>query len=107
LEENVVEVESHQNFVKWREQLKDVEVEALIAARLRRIQEDGFLGDHAFVTRGVYELRIHYGPGYRLYYTWMSGRMILLLCGGDKSRQKRDIKRARRLAKEVKREKGK
>jgi len=105
--EQAIEVESHHNFVKWREKLNDVVAEALIAARLRRIQEDGFLGDHEFVANNLYELRIHCGPGYRLYYTWVNGKMILLLCGGIKSSQARDIKRAKRLAKEVRREKGK
>jgi len=99
---NGIEVEFHHKFVKWRDELKDTEAEALIAARLRRIRKDGCLGDCGFVGEGVYELRIHCGPGYRIYFVWVGGRMILLLCGGIKSDQNRDIKQAKRLAKEVK-----
>jgi putative addiction module killer protein len=106
LEKPKIKVEFHHKFVKWRSKLKDVDVEALIAMRLKRIREKGNFGDHEFVGGGVWELRILYGPGYRLYYTWAGGMVILLLSGGVKTGQKIDIKRAKRLAKELKREKG-
>jgi len=99
---NGIELESHDKFVKWRNRLKDAMARALIAARLERIRKEGFLGDCEFVGEGVYELRIHYGPGYRIYFVWVDGKMILLLCGGIKSDQNRDIIRAKQLAKEMK-----
>jgi putative addiction module killer protein len=107
LAEPEIKVEFHHKFVKWRSKLKDADAEALIAMRLKRIREKGNFGDQEFVGGGVWELRVFYGPGYRLYYMWTGGKIVLLLGGGVKTGQKIDIKRAKRLAKEVKREKGK
>lgn len=67
-----------------------------IYKRIDRV-EDGNLGDHRSVGEGVWELRIHYGPGYRIYYGEDGPDIILLLCGGDKSSQERDIQKAHRL----------
>jgi len=94
-------IKYHTIYVKWLNKLKDVEAEALIAARLRRIRKYGNFGDHKHVGDSVWELRIDYGPGYRLYYTQWGNRVVLLLCGGDKSSQISDIERAKRLAKET------
>lgn len=57
--------------------------------------EAGNLGDHASVGNGISEMRIHYGPGYRLYFTVRKRILVIMLCGGDKGSQRRDIKRAR------------
>jgi len=100
----IFDVEYHEKYVKWRNKLKDVDAKALITARVKRISEDGEFGDCEFIGNDVWELRIHYGPGYRVYYMREGDKVILLLCGGNKSSQKRDIKRATKLAKEVKRE---
>lgn len=70
-----------------------------IVARLLAA-EDGHLGDVRSVGGGVYEMRIHYGPGYRVYFITLGGELIVLLCGGDKDSQRRDIERARRMARE-------
>jgi putative addiction module killer protein len=105
VEEHVFDVEYHDKFVKWRNKLKDEDAKALITARVKRIHKSGDFGDCEFLLDDVWELRIRYGPGYRVYYTRVGNRVILLLCGGDKSSQKRDIKRATRLAKEVRSEK--
>ena len=79
--------------------LKDEQVRALIASRLDRLAY-GHAGDVKQVGRGVSELRIDHGPGFRIYFTRRGGQIILLLCGGDKSTQARDIEVARRLAAE-------
>lgn len=84
-------------FRKWQSNLKDLRASALIAARLDRIAY-GHLGDASPVGRGISELRIHYGPGYRIYFQIRGETIILLLCGGCKDTQSRDIKAARKLA---------
>ena len=72
----------------------------MIASRLDRLAF-GHVGDAAPVGEGISELRIHYGPGYRIYFQKRGTTVILLLCGGNKSSQAKDIQTARRLAKEV------
>lgn len=84
-------------FRKWERALGDPKARALIAARLNRIAY-GLLGDVKFVGGGVSEIRIHHGPGYRIYFTRRGNEIILLLCGGDKGTQKRDIALAKALA---------
>ena len=71
-----------------------------ITARLRRAAQ-GNLGDVRAVDDGVFEMRIHYGPGYRLYSIRRGSEIIVLICGGDKSSQRRDIERAKRLSAEL------
>ncbi|HRQ37710.1 MAG TPA: type II toxin-antitoxin system RelE/ParE family toxin [Chloroflexota bacterium] len=87
-------------FDKWLAQLKDVKGKARIIARIRSA-ELGNLGDVQPVGEGISEMRIHYGPGYRLYFTQRGRLLILLLVGGDKSSQSRDIKKAKVLAKSI------
>jgi putative addiction module killer protein len=76
--------------------LKDERARALIASRLDRLAF-GHAGDAAPVGDGISELRIHYGPGYRIYFKQDGKTLIILLCGGDKGSQKRDIAEAKRL----------
>jgi putative addiction module killer protein len=78
-------------FEEWIKNLKDRKGQAIILARLRRFAVTAHPGDHKAVGRGVYELRIHFGPGYRVYYAEDGMTIVLLLCGGDKSTQGRDI----------------
>ncbi|HKT27748.1 type II toxin-antitoxin system RelE/ParE family toxin [Dyella sp.] len=85
-------------FKKWRKGLKDARAEAAIAARLARLIH-GLPGDVKPVGEGVSELRIHHGPGYRVYFKRSGNLIIILLCGGDKSSQDNDIIVARKLAK--------
>ncbi len=80
--------------------LRDARAKAKIAARIKRIA-DGNFGDVVSVGEGVSELRIHYGPGYRVYFTRRGEMLILLLCGGDKSTQVAHITAAKALAKAV------
>ena len=101
MSEDVIEVKYHDRFVKWRDKLKDRMAKLRITARLDLIREKGHFGDQEFFGGGVWEMRIGYGPGYRLYYTRQGAAVVLLLCGGDKSTQADDIKKARQLAKEA------
>jgi putative addiction module killer protein len=80
-------------FAKWIDSLQDIKAQARIAARLLRL-ENGNFGDCRSVDEGVWELRIDWGPGYRVYYAVAAKRVILLCEGGDKRTQKADIKRA-------------
>ncbi|MBB5517415.1 type II toxin-antitoxin system RelE/ParE family toxin [Amphiplicatus metriothermophilus] len=91
------EIRKTEVFARWLDGLKDRKARAVILRRLMRVEEGNF-GDHASVGQGVMELRIHYGPGYRLYYVRRGECVIVLLAGGDKSAQKRDIALARTMA---------
>ena len=81
-------------FDEWIKHLKDRKGQEVILARLRRFSVTGQPGDHKSIGKGLYELRIHYGPGYRVYYGEDGMTVVLLLCGGDKSTQHHDIARA-------------
>lgn len=81
----------------WERKLKDHRAKAIIAARVFRVA-NGLLGDVEPVGQGVSELRIHYGPGYRVYFQQRGNELVLLLCGGDKGSQARDIETAKMLA---------
>ena len=80
-------------FDDWHSQLTDVRTQAKIAARINRITAGNF-GDCKSVGHGIYELRIDWGPGYRVYYATIGQSIVLLLCGGDKRTQVADIARA-------------
>ena len=84
-------------FQTWLDELTDKRAQIRISARLR-LAEAGNLGDWASVRGLVSELRVDVGPGYRLYFTRRGNLLIIMLAGGDKSSQKRDIKRAQRVA---------
>ena len=88
-------------FAKWLKKLRDPVGRRAIIKRIVRIEIFDEFGDHAGIGDGVSELRIHTGPGYRLYYTIRGGELVLLLCGGDKDSQARDIVRAREIAVEL------
>lgn len=79
--------------------MRDARARALVAARLNRLAY-GLAGDVAAVGDGISELRIHYGPGYRVYFQQRGTTLVILLCGGSKGSQARDIETARRLARE-------
>ena len=80
-------------FKEWLDSLRDINGRAKIRIRLDRMRL-GNLGDHKPVIEGVWELRIDYGPGYRVYFAKVENRLILLLIGGDKATQRRDIEQA-------------
>ena len=87
-------------FSKWLKDLRDRQARARILVRIRRLSL-GNPGDVAPVGEGVSEMRIHYGPGYRVYFVELGPTVIVLLAGGDKKSQQRDITRALELAKEM------
>jgi putative addiction module killer protein len=94
------EIEATSVYAAWFQSLRDRAARTRIAARVIRLQAGNF-GDAKSVGAGVYELRLAFGPGYRVYYTRRGARIILLLCGGDKSTQSRDIARAKQLVSEL------
>jgi putative addiction module killer protein len=84
-------------FSTWLQNLRDAKARTKILVRIERLA-DGNPGDVSPVGEGVSELRIHYGPGYRVYYINRGSEIVLLLCGGDKASQARDIASAKQLA---------
>lgn len=84
------------DFADWLDGLRDVVARRAIVKRLVRLSATGEFGDARSVGEGVSEMRFHMGPGYRVYYTLLDGAVIL--CGGDKGSQVRDIRRAKALA---------
>ena len=93
----MIEFKQTETFRKWRSRLKDERARAMVASRLDRLAF-GNPGDVKPVGQGISELRIVYGPGYRIYFRRRGNEIIILLCGGDKSTQAADIKTAKRLA---------
>ena len=94
-----MELKQTETFRNWETKLKDRRARTIIATRLMRLAE-GLAGDVAPVGEGVSELRIHRGPGYRIYFQQKGNTIIVLLCGGDKASQSRDIATAKKLARE-------
>ena len=88
-------------FKRWIRGLRDQSAVARINARLRNVSL-GNAGDVRAVRGGLFEMRVHHGPGYRLYFI-RDGATLVVLCGGDKKSQQRDIERAERLAKDWRR----
>lgn len=84
----------HKPYSDWLDNLADTKGKAAIFARIARLRL-GLFGDSHSVGDEVSELRIHVGPGYRVYYSEINGQIVILLCGGDKSSQKKDIKAAK------------
>ncbi|ANH96390.1 addiction module protein [Pseudomonas koreensis] len=93
----MIELERSRIFSEWLDSLKDIIGKGRIISRLRAAEHGNF-GDCGFVGDAVYEMRVHYGPGYRMYFTRRDEVIYLLLIGGDKSTQRRDIKRAVQMA---------
>jgi putative addiction module killer protein len=93
----VFEVRQTDEFRAWLRDLRDDRAAARIAVRIRRL-EQGNPGDVKSLGSGLLEMRIDYGPGYRVYYARRGSVVVILLCGGDKRTQQRDIKRAEALA---------
>ncbi|MDR2240060.1 MAG: type II toxin-antitoxin system RelE/ParE family toxin [Zoogloeaceae bacterium] len=97
----MVKVIESETFKAWMRNLRDDRARARIALRLRRL-EAGNAGDVKSVGDGLSELRIDYGPGYRVYFMRRGAILVVVLCGGDKRTQEADIKAAKRIAAEWK-----
>ncbi|MFO1269764.1 MAG: type II toxin-antitoxin system RelE/ParE family toxin [Rubrivivax sp.] len=89
-------IQETDEFRAWLDALKDQKAQVRIAARLRGVSA-GNLGDWAPIAGAISELRVDVGPGYRLYFTRRGRVLIILLCGGDKRTQERDIRRAAKI----------
>lgn len=96
----MIEVRQTDEFRNWLRGLRDGRATARIISRIRRL-EQGNPGDIKAVGSGILEMRVDYGPGYRLYLVRRGSILVVLLCGGDKRSQQRDIKRAKSLAAEL------
>jgi len=84
----------------WYKELTDLRARVRIDLRLNSVKK-GNLGDHRGVGNGIVELKIDYGPGYRVYCKRIGSNIVVLLCGGDKSSQEEDVKKAKRILKEL------
>ena len=93
-------VQQTEEFVEWLDELKDKRAQLRIAARLR-LAEAGNLGNWRTIDGALSEMKVDIGPGYRLYFTRKANVLIVMLAGGDKSSQTRDITRAKRILKEL------
>jgi putative addiction module killer protein len=92
----MLELKQTEQFRRWRTRLKDERARTLIASRVDRLAY-GHAGDAAPVGDGISELRVHYGPRYRIYFHRQGNTVVILLCGGDKGSQANDINMAKRL----------
>ncbi len=88
-------------YTSWIQSLKDARTKARIQQRIRRL-ELGHFGDHKSLGQGIWELKLDFGPGFRIYYAEEASEIVILLCGGDKKSQERDIEKAKAFWKEYK-----
>lgn len=92
----MIDIRQTDDFTKWLSKLKDRAAKARIAERLDRVAL-GNLGDHKSLGSGLFELRLTFGPGYRVYFSREGDTIVILLIGGDKSSQAKDIQKARQI----------
>jgi putative addiction module killer protein len=95
-------IEKTRQFDRWLKRLKDLKAKAKILFRIQRMETDAHLGDCRSVGEGIHEMRIDFGQGYRIYFKEQDGRIILLLCGGSKSTQQKDILKAKEIWRNLK-----
>jgi putative addiction module killer protein len=95
-------IEKTEEFDKWLRKLKDLRAKAKILFRIQKIQNDEHFGDCESVGNGIRELKINYAKGYRVYFKELDGKIIILLIGGDKSTQQKDIERAKEILNRIK-----
>ncbi len=94
-------IEKTLEFDKWLRKLKDLKAKAKIIFRIQKIEKDGHFGDSKPVGDGIRELRVNFAKGYRVYYKEKNGKVIILLIGGDKSTQIKDIEKAKQIWKKL------
>lgn len=95
-------IEKTSEFDKWFKKLNDLRAKAKILIQLQKLEKDDHFGDCKFVGNGIRELKIDFAKGYRIYFVETGGRIIILLIGGDKSTQEKDIFRANEILKKLK-----
>jgi len=95
-------IEKTDEFDKWLRKLKDLRAKAKILFRIQKIEIDEHFGDFEPVGNGIRELKIDYAKGYRVYFKETDGKIIILLMGGDKSTQQKDIEKAKEILKRIK-----
>ncbi|MBT3301603.1 MAG: type II toxin-antitoxin system RelE/ParE family toxin [Bacteroidetes bacterium] len=95
-------IEKTVEFDKWLRKLKDLKAKAKILFRIQRIESDEHFGDCKPLGDGVREIKINYAKGYRIYFHEKDGKIILLLIGGDKSNQRKDIEKAKKILSKIK-----
>jgi putative addiction module killer protein len=88
-------IEKTEEFDKWLRKLKDLRAKAIILVRIQKIENDGHFGDCQTVGDGIREFKIDFAKGYRIYFKEIGGKFVLLLVGGDKSTQQKDIQKAK------------
>lgn len=98
-------IEKTPEFDKWLRKLKDLKAKVKVLFRIQKIENEGHFGDYKSVGEGIIELRINFAKGYRVYFHEKDGKIIILLIGGDKSTQQRDIKKAKEILEILKRKK--
>ncbi len=94
-------IEKTDEFDKWLRKLKDLIAKSKIIFRIQKIETEGHFGDCEPIGNGIRELKINYAKGYRIYFKELDGKIIVLLVGGDKSTQQRDIKKAKEILKRI------
>lgn len=95
-------IEKTTEFDKWLRKLNDITAKAKILFRIQRLEKEEYFGDCKPVGGGIKELRINYSKGYRVYFKETDGRIIILLVGGDKSTQQKDIEKAKEIWNKIK-----
>jgi len=97
-------IEKTEDFDKWFKKLNDLRAKAKILVRLQKLEKEDHFGNCEPVGEGIRELKVNYAKGYRVYFKEINGKIIILLIGGDKSTQQKDIKKAKEIWKELKRQ---
>lgn len=98
-------IEKTTEFDNWLRKLKDLRAKAKILFRIQKLENDEHFGDSKPVGEGIHELRINYAKGYRIYFKVKNGKIIILLVGGEKSTQQKDIEKAKEIWKNIKKKK--
>lgn len=98
----MVITEKTSEFDKWIRKLKDLRAKSKILFRIQKLETDEHFGDCKHVGDGIKEMRINYGPGYRIYFKEKDNKLVILLIGGDKSSQQRDIEKAKKIWNRIK-----
>ena len=95
-------IEKTSEFDKWFRKLKDLRAKAKILFRIQKLENEEYFGDSEPVGNGIHELKINYAKGYRVYFKEIDGKIIILLIGGDKSTQQKDIEKAKEIWSKIK-----